>query len=137
MELQVGVKIFLKNKDGKYLLLERSEAKYPDANGRWDIVGGRINPGTPLLENLKREVREETGLEITGEPRLVYAQDIIRTGKRHVVRLSYAGDADGEPNLDTEENTAYQWLSLQEIKNHKNLDVFVKEIVDKNLISQL
>ena len=135
MELQVGVKIFLKNNDNKYLLVKRSETKYPNANGRWDIVGGRINPGTALLENLKREVREETGLEIIGEPQLICAQDIMRSDDRHVVRLSYVGNTDGAPQLDTEENTAYEWLSAKEIAAHNDLDAYVKEIIDKNLIS--
>src|SRR3989344_8931904 len=91
-DLQVGVKILLKNKDGKYLLLRRSLKKYPEIQGRWDIVGGRINPGSTLLENLKREVKEETGLTLTGTPRLLAAQDILRNNGRHVVRLTYLGD---------------------------------------------
>ncbi|HEA84446.1 MAG TPA: NUDIX hydrolase, partial [Candidatus Wildermuthbacteria bacterium] len=62
MELQVGVKILLQNKDGKYLLVRRSPEKYPEieAKNSWGIVGGRIIPGSPLFENLKREVKEET-----------------------------------------------------------------------------
>ena len=59
MELQVGVKVFLKNLQGKYLLVRRSPKKYPEVGALWDIVGGRINPGSPLLENLKREKKEE------------------------------------------------------------------------------
>lgn len=46
--LQIGVKAFLKNKEGKYLLLQRSDA-YAKAPGEWDIPGGRINPRTSLL----------------------------------------------------------------------------------------
>jgi len=42
--LQVGVKVLLKNKAGQYLLLRRALEKYPEIQGRWDIVGGRINP---------------------------------------------------------------------------------------------
>lgn len=57
--LQVGVEILLKNDGGKFLLLRRSLQKYPKIKGRWDIVGGRINPGATLLENLKREVKEK------------------------------------------------------------------------------
>ena len=50
--LQVGVKALLQNKEGKYLLLRRSKEKYKEVEGEWDIVGGRINPGSDLLENL-------------------------------------------------------------------------------------
>lgn len=82
-ELQVGVKILLKNKEGRYLLLRRSLEKYPTATGRWDIVGGRIEAGKNLTENLKREIKEETGLELIGEPKLIAAQD-IKIGRAHV-----------------------------------------------------
>lgn len=54
LKLQVGVKIFLKNKDGKYLLVKRSPEKYKNVRGDWDIVGGRIEMGSTLIENLKR-----------------------------------------------------------------------------------
>lgn len=127
MELQVGVKVLLKNKDGKYLILQRSEEKYPGVGAKWDIPGGRIDPGTSLLENLKREVMEETGLEITGEPKLITAQDILKTDK-HVVRLTYLGFADGEVKL-SDEHKEYKWLSLEDLKNLEPMDRYFKEVL--------
>jgi ADP-ribose pyrophosphatase YjhB (NUDIX family) len=138
IHLQVGVKALLKNKDGKYLLIRRSPAKYPEAPNRWDIVGGRINPGESLLENLKREIKEETNLDLMEEPRLVAAQDIINVRgheKRHVVRLTYVGNIEGEPVLDTEENVEYKWLTLEEIAEIEDLDVYFRELLDKNMIA--
>ena len=114
MELQVGVKVLLRNPEGKYLLLRRSAKKYPEAGEQWDMVGGRIDPGTTLMENLAREVREEAGLSLTGDPRLVAAQDILRVPGRHVVRLTYIGAASGVPKL-SEEHDEYQWFDLAEI----------------------
>ena len=55
--LQVGVKVLLKNPEGKYLLVKRSAKAYPDAICGWELVGGRITPGIPLLENLQREIK--------------------------------------------------------------------------------
>ncbi len=129
MQLQVGVKILLKNKDGKYLVLYRSREKYPEALGRWDIVGGRIEPGIPLIENLKREVMEEIGLEIIGEPKLLTAQDILRIEGRHVVRLTYTGEALGEVSID-EENEDFKWLSIEEMAD-LDLDIYFKEFLEK------
>jgi len=131
--LQVGVKILLKNECEQFLLLRRSLAKYPDAKGRWDIVGGRIDAGTTLLENLQREVREETGLTIVGEPRLVAAQDILRGNGRHVVRLTYVGRASGEIRLDESENDRYHWCSREELENLDDVDVYFKELLDEGL----
>jgi 8-oxo-dGTP diphosphatase len=130
MELQVGVKILLKNKDGKYLVVRRSPKIYPEVGAKWDIVGGRINPGISLIENLKREVKEETNLEIRSEPKLISAQDILRVEGKHIVRLTYIGDADGEVKL-SEEHEEYQWLSLEEIKKLEPMDKYFKEILEK------
>ena len=135
MELQVGVKIILQNKEGKFLLLQRNLEKYPEVkkNDSLDIVGGRINIGTPLLENLKREIFEETKLELKEEPKLLAAQDILRPTK-HVVRLTYLGKIEGEPTLD-EEHSSYMWLSLDELKNQEGLDQYFKEVFQKFLVS--
>ncbi|MEK7193621.1 MAG: NUDIX domain-containing protein [Patescibacteria group bacterium] len=138
MELQVGVKALLKNEEGKYLFLQRSAEKYPEAPDVWDIPGGRIDPGISLLENLKREIKEETGLELTGEPKLIAAQDILRVPGRHVVRLTYVGEIHGEPVLDNEEHRSYQWFSREELgtinpNKPDHLDIYLKELLDKNL----
>ena len=131
MELQVGVKILLRNKEGKFLLLHRNWDKYPEVkkDNSWDIVGGRINMGTPLLDNLKREIFEETKLNLTEEPKLVAAQDILRPDK-HVVRLTYVGQIEGEPVLD-EYHDSYKWVTPEEIKNEASLDQYFKEVFNK------
>lgn len=127
MELQVGVKVLLKNKEGKYLVMCRSAEKYPEVGVQWEIPGGRINIETKLLENLQREVMEETGLEIVGEPKLITAQDILKQDK-HVVRLTYIGQADGEVKL-SDEHSDFKWLSLGEIKNLEPIDKYFKEVL--------
>ncbi|MFH0891083.1 MAG: NUDIX domain-containing protein [Candidatus Liptonbacteria bacterium] len=139
--LQVGVKVLLKNKEGKYLLLRRSPEKYPDVKDPWDIVGGRINIGTPLLENLKREIKEETQLDLIAEPRLVAAQDILRPGKpgqsagRHVVRLTYVAEIEGKPVLD-EDHTDYGWFTIEEMKAlGGQLDKYFGELLDREIVS--
>lgn len=132
MELQVGVKILLKNKDGKYLILFRSFQTDPKPDKEyWDIPGGRINIGFSLVENLKREVMEETGLEMNDQPKLIYAQDILK-GK-HVVRLTYTGFGDGEVKL-SKEHSQYRWLTLKEIKNFNLMDSYLKEVLNKLIL---
>ena len=136
MILQVGVKIFLENPEGKYLLLHRNLEKYKGIRGTWDIAGGRINPGDTLMENLCREVKEETRLEIVGEPRLLYAQDILRGDppEKHVVRLTYIGKTNGDPVLDQAENYEYRWVTRAELETIDDLDIYVKEIIEKKIL---
>lgn len=154
MDLQVGVKIFLRNKSGQYLLLERNQDKYADINksNKWDIVGGRINPGTPLVDNLEREILEETGLTLVAQPRLIAAQDILKPGKnfsdsqnssqqsfiapeKHVVRLTYFADIDGDPVLGStdlaSEHLSFKWFSREELDNLQQLDSYAREALCK------
>jgi ADP-ribose pyrophosphatase YjhB (NUDIX family) len=127
--LQVGVKILLGNGDGKYLLVHRSAKKYPDVKDRWDLVGGRINSGTTLIKNLRREIKEETNLVLISNPKLIAVQDIIKE-KFHVVRVTYLGRASGKVALDNKEHDSYEWFSLHEIKKLPGLDVYFKKLLD-------
>ena len=139
IELRVGVKALLKNPQGKYLLIKRNTQKYPGIQGVWDIPGGRIEAGVGCFENLKREIREETQLDLTEEPKLIAAQDILRVPGKPIVRLTFVGSIEGEPILDLEENTEYRWLSDQELKNNTlnlDLDAYLKEVVEKYLDNQ-
>lgn len=135
INLQVGVKAFLKNKEGKYLIVHRAAKKYGKTSGSWDIVGGRIEPGTSLFENLRREVKEEVNLDIISEPILIQAQDIIPSEERHIVRLTYSANCIGDLVIDEEEHDDYKWLDLNEIKELPDLDIYVKDILSNNLIN--
>jgi 8-oxo-dGTP diphosphatase len=65
--------------DGRLLLIRRARA--PGA-GRWSLPGGRVEPGEDDATALRREMREETGLDVTVGP-LVGRVD--RAGPRGVV----------------------------------------------------
>ena len=132
--LQVGVKALLQNERGEYLLLRRSLIKYPGIKGRWDIVGGRIQVGKTLLENLQREIKEETGLIFEGVPKLIAAQDILRNPEHHVVRLTYLGQVTGVVNLDITENDDYKWYGWKALNEIEDIDIYFKQLLeDKSL----
>lgn len=132
IRLQVGVKIFLRNDSEKYLLLKRSPVRYPNIKNCWDIPGGRIIPGTKILENIKREVFEETRLPVLDKPKLIDVQDIIHLPEKHIVRLSFSSRTSGEPVLN-EEHLEFRWVTLGEMKEVKKLDEFTHEVLNKHL----
>jgi ADP-ribose pyrophosphatase YjhB (NUDIX family) len=52
------------DEDGRLLLVRRAHEPF---KGRWDIPGGFLDEGEHPLDGLRRELQEETGLEV--EPR--------------------------------------------------------------------
>ena len=60
----VATKAFIV-KDGKVLMVREAAAYDVGTNaGRYDVVGGRIEPGEHYEDALHREVKEEVGLEV-------------------------------------------------------------------------
>jgi 8-oxo-dGTP diphosphatase len=69
-QVAVGAIIF---KDERILLVKRAK---PPAKGMWAIPGGKIISGESMKEALKREIKEETNLDINiGE--VVYVFDVM------------------------------------------------------------
>ena len=120
MILQVGVKALLKNSKGEYLFIKRNPHAYAGVSAKWDLPGGRIEPGSSLMENLTREIKEETSLYLKKEPCLIAAQDILRK-TFHVVRLTYRGEIEGKVVLSSE-HTNFLWVTFEELKNLEPLD---------------
>lgn len=130
MKLQVGVKVLVKNDEGKLLLLERAGVMPSDGQYYWDIPGGRINEDEPLLQALQREVIEETGLTLKDEPDLLFAQDIfVEKADLHVVRLTYTGNASGDVVL-SDEHGSYQWVTKAELLA-ENIDPYLRKMLEQ------
>lgn len=131
MELQIGVKVLIKNSDGLYLLIQRAEP-LPDGTGiKWDIPGGRLKPGERLVEALAREVKEEVGVELRHGIQLLKAQDIILPDLNlhlHVVRLTYTSSLKDNIQLGTEHQT-YMWATLPEALD-LNVDPYLREVLE-------
>ena len=126
--------------DGKYLILKRALNKkvFP---GKWTAPGGGLTVddyiNTPkttndcwyyaLEKNLRREVKEETDLEIDA---VNYLCDLtfIRPDGIPVIVLSYwANYKSGEVKLN-DESVDYAWVSAKEAENYDLIEGILDEI---------
>lgn len=127
-------------KDGKFLLLKRSPEKKAFPN-KWTVPGGGLETDdytkTPkttedhwyfAVENsLRREVREECGLEV-GEMYFLVDIAFIRPDGVPVIILSYYCPYEsGEIELD-EDSVDYAWVTYEEAKEYDTIDGILEEI---------
>ncbi|HEU5122416.1 MAG TPA: NUDIX hydrolase [Candidatus Saccharimonadales bacterium] len=134
MKLQVGVKALIKNSSNQFLFIRRAVTFGEEKQPHWDIPGGRINADEPLLDALRREIMEETGLQCESTPTLLAAQDIFASRiDLHVVRLTYLIEGTGDPNLSDEHQEA-KWMTIEEVLT-ENPDPYIREVLEsqKNL----
>ena len=129
MNVQVGVKIIIKNLSNEYLFLRRSQS-FNQGTLLWDIPGGRIESDEALGDALNRELREETGLSVQVAS-LIDAQDIFVAEKDiHVVRLTYLGEVKDERIGLSEEHSEYRWMTRDQA-SIEPIDPYVQAVMKK------
>ena len=113
--MQIILKAVIK-KDNKFLAVLRS----PDAKffpEYWDFPGGKLDPGEEPDEGVKREVMEETTLEIKPlEVVGTYVMDLEYKGEMIPHKfLVYSADVlSGDVKIGPE-HTDFKWLSKEEL----------------------
>lgn len=66
-EYHLSVLAVIKRRDGRFLLTKRSPDKCY-APGQWEVSGGAVQAGEDSRDAIVREVREETGLDVSNCP---------------------------------------------------------------------
>ncbi len=77
----IGVGTIILDGHGSVLLIRRDKAP---ARGQWSIPGGCQEPGETLVETAAREVKEETGIDVTVGP-IVAVAERINEGFHYVI----------------------------------------------------
>jgi 8-oxo-dGTP diphosphatase len=106
-----NVTIIIVNGDNKFLLLKRADVSEIWMPNKWALAGGRIEKGESPEKAIKREVLEETGLEIES---IIKAFSIIRDNNiEHLYACRYEGDpTDVKLN---KEHVKYGWYGVDEV----------------------
>ncbi len=121
----IAVKAIIENKNGELLLIKRSKV---DAHKPfvWEIPGGRLNYAENPFDGLKREIKEETGLEIDIKFPLSVHYFTKEDGQKITMIVFFTKALSEEVKLSNE-HLEYKWLPPYEAKKII-FDKYIKDI---------
>ena len=129
-------------KDNKFLIIKRSASKRRFPN-KWTVPGGKLETKNYInlpkdtefywynvLEKvLRREVKEEVGLEIKNIEYVTSLATVHADSNPSLVISCVADYQSGNVSLQLEEASDFAWVSLDESKKYDLLDGIYDELV--------
>jgi ADP-ribose pyrophosphatase YjhB (NUDIX family) len=102
----VSVAAVIADDHGRALLIQRCD------NGKWEPPGGVLELGESIEDGLRREAREETGLDV--EP--VALTGAYKNMTRGIIALVFRCKITGGELTTTDETAAYRWADEHAIR---------------------
>lgn len=127
--IAVGVLV----RDGQVLLVHRIPGRrwYPDC---WDFVGGHIEAGESAQDAIRRECREEIGVDITALEPIETAFEDPTIEMHGFVVTSWRGEPS---NCAPDEHDDLRWFGLDELAGLALADPGAVEVIRRALDREL
>jgi 8-oxo-dGTP diphosphatase len=128
LNFRIAVKAFITNGNAVLLLRRRKDDVHkPDA---WDIPGGRLEPGENPFDGLRRETREEGGMDIDIRMPLDVHHFTRDDGQKITMIIFWCIPRSNEVLLSNE-HQEYVWQSVSAPKKfpdwlHQSIQNFLK-----------
>ena len=119
----------IRRRDGRYLITQRVMSK-SWAPGWWEVSGGGVQAGEESFEAVCREVKEETGLDVSAgpkEPFLTYHRENPGEGDNYFVDV-YLFELDFEETqvqVQAEECLGWRLACAEEIRELARQGIFL------------
>lgn len=114
MKPGTAAKAFILNSRNELLLIKRAD---DDAHkpGTWEVPGGRLEPGEDLISGLKRETKEESGLDVEVADKLKFYDFVREDGQKiHMTTFLCRPASNSQPVVLSHEHTEHCWIRLEE-----------------------
>lgn len=115
----VSVAAVITDDHGRALLIQRRD------NGTWEPPGGVLELGESIEDGLRRETREETGLDI--EPDRLTG--VYKNMTRGIVALVFRCKITGGELATTDETAAFRWADEHDISELAT-EVYAVRVLD-------
>lgn len=114
----VAVGAIIKDNKDRILVVKHKKERGGYWQGKWICPGGKLEYGEEIKEGIKREVKEETNLEIELITPLIPFERIVKTNERitlHVIYIDYVARLlGGELKVDSDVGEAL-WIEERNI----------------------
>jgi 8-oxo-dGTP diphosphatase len=111
--LTVDAVVFGSSPDGLHVLLIRRAA--PPFEGTWALPGGFLELDETLEQAALRELREETGVQLTRMEQLRVFDAVDRDPRERVISVAYMAQVDvaAHPARGDDDASEAQWFALE------------------------
>jgi 8-oxo-dGTP diphosphatase len=120
-------------RDGKALIVKRA---HEPRKGEWSLPGGHLHLGESLEDAARREVKEETGLEVELGPIIETFDRVHRDGdgriRYHFVIIDYVCWSDGGEAMAGSDAEAVAWVTADDIDSYQ-VNAHAKEVILRGL----
>jgi len=114
----VAVGAVIEDDDGRILLVKHKQERGGYWQGKWICPGGELEFGEDIKEGIKREIKEETNLEVELVTPLVPFDRIVKIDGRtglHVIYIDYVASlVGGELKVDSDVGEAL-WVEKKSV----------------------
>jgi 8-oxo-dGTP diphosphatase len=117
--------------DDRLLLIKRGQ---PPGKGRWSLPGGRVEPHETLEDAVRRELTEETGIDV--EPTgLLGTAERIAPGWHYVI-LDFSAEIvpNGKPLVAGDDADAVRFVPISEVLGLPLVDGLAQWLADHGVL---
>lgn len=129
---RIAMKAVILNGNGQVLILREAGASYTEGTneGKWQIPGGRINPGEKWRDGLDREVFEETGLRVVYKQPVYVGEwfPVINGVQNHIVAVFHLCEYDSGEVILSEEHDDFCWVDGSNLAQYSFMGSELKAI---------
>lgn len=116
------------NFKGKILILKRNKSMEMHPN-KWSFPGGKVLKGEDLFTALKREIKEETNLDIENEKQFISDFAFIRPSGISTIGFCFLVNAKNNNVELSQEFTDFAWVAQKEIKDYDLIQSLNEELL--------